>query len=94
MPPELDLSQLGRGVEEYGMGEGMLYYGRSKLALNTWAYELARRHPEYRVHAICPGTVSTNIQRSAPWYAQPLVSLLMLLFQSPDAAAIPVSCCP
>ena len=87
----LDIAELGERPESYGMGDAMKFYGRSKSCLNTWTFELARRFKEGRVHAICPGAVSSEIQRDAPWYIYPFVSLFMKLFQSPNNAALPVS---
>ena len=46
--------------------DGTRAYRRSKLALITWSFELAARHPDRVVHALHPGTLlDTNMVRDA-----------------------------
>jgi NAD(P)-dependent dehydrogenase (short-subunit alcohol dehydrogenase family) len=46
--------------------DGLRAYRRSKLALVTWTFELARRQPGLAVHALHPGTLlDTNMAREA-----------------------------
>jgi NAD(P)-dependent dehydrogenase (short-subunit alcohol dehydrogenase family) len=60
------------GVElefrEFGLTDAIRQYGVSKLALVTYAAELARRlqtphGPSVAVHSLCPGPVNTRIAR-------------------------------
>ena len=96
----IDFEQFG-AFADYGLKDGLKYYGYSKLHLCTFAEELSRRlnaTDEVRaaVHAVCPGPVSSNIAREAPAYMKPvLMPLMRLLFASPAKAARPVIylCC-
>ena len=87
----LDLSTLFDPVE-YGLSDALLFYARSKLAVNTLSNELLRRHDgDLHVHLICPGPVATNLANQAPDWLKPTIQAVMkLLFQSPTAAARPV----
>lgn len=91
----LDFDHFG-SFEEFGMGAAMRYYGDSKLALTTFATELARRltaadGPTVAVHATCPGPIDTRIARGAPALLQgPLRAVMRTFFRSPEAAAAPV----
>lgn len=86
---------------DYGLTDGLYYYGFSKLHLVTYARELSRRlnpGPEVRVavHSLCPGAVNSNLAREAPAFLKPLLFPVMrLAFASPDRAAAPVTyaCC-
>lgn len=86
----LDWRTFGQYVH-YGPLDGMKWYGHSKLATVTFAQELARRHPELGVHAICPGAVASNMAREAPWWVKPILDQVMArAFASPAVAAEPV----
>ena len=86
---------------EYGLKDGLYYYGLSKLHLVTYAKELSRRlnpGPGVRVavHSLCPGAVNSNLAREAPVFLKPLLFPVMrLAFASPARAAAPVTyaCC-
>ncbi|MDE2882111.1 MAG: SDR family NAD(P)-dependent oxidoreductase [Acidobacteriota bacterium] len=86
---------------DYGLTDGLYYYGFSKLHLVTYARELSRRlnpGPEVRVavHSLCPGAVNSNLAREAPAFLKPLLFPVMrLTFASPAKAAAPVTyaCC-
>lgn len=83
---------------EYGMADGVKYYGLSKLHLTTYFKELSRRlnpgneeDPDVCVHALCPGAVNSNMAREAPGWLKPILAPVMaLFFQSPEKASIPV----
>lgn len=85
----------------FGIRKSIVYYGKSKLALCTYATELSRRlNPgdavDCAVHAMCPGGVATNIARDAPGWIRPLVNpFLRRFFPSPGDAVNPVIwlCC-
>ena len=93
----IDFDAFGEPVE-YGVADGVKYYGLSKLHLTTFFHELSRRlnpeggaNPDVCVHALCPGAVNTNMAREAPAWLKPVLKPVMaLFFQSPDKAAIPV----
>ena len=86
---------------DYGLKDGLYYYGLSKLHLITYAKELSRRLNPGRevrvaVHSLCPGAVNSNLAREAPAFLKPLLFPVMrLAFASPEAAAAPVvhACC-
>lgn len=86
---------------DYGLKDGLYYYGLSKLHLITYAKELSRRlnpGPEVRVavHSLCPGAVNSNLAREAPAFLKPvLFPIMRLAFASPEQAAAPVTyaCC-
>lgn len=96
----IDFDRFGT-FKEFGMRDGLKFYGQSKLCSSTFAKELNRRlNPagklEVAVHAVCPGPVATNIGREAPTALKIVIHPLMrLLFASPAKAARPVSylCC-
>ncbi len=91
----LDFDHFG-SFTPYGMSAAMRAYGDSKLALTTFATELARRlapggEPTVAVHATCPGPIDTRIARGAPALVQrPLRAVMRAFFRSPEAAAAPV----
>ena len=93
----LDMDGMAR-FESFGIKDSMRYYGRSKLALSTYAEELARRlageaggPPDVAVHHLCPGPVNSNMAREAPSWAKPILGPVMgALFNSPEKAALPV----
>jgi NAD(P)-dependent dehydrogenase (short-subunit alcohol dehydrogenase family) len=92
----IDFDRFGEPVE-YGVTDGVKYYGLSKLHLTTYFHELSRRlNPEgganadVCVHALCPGAVNSNMAREAPAWLKPLLRPVMaLFFQSPEKASIP-----
>jgi len=84
---------------EYGVADGVKYYGLSKLHLTTYFQELSRRlnpgstgeSPDVCVHALCPGAINSNMAREAPTWLKPILKPVMaLFFQSPEKASIPV----
>jgi NAD(P)-dependent dehydrogenase (short-subunit alcohol dehydrogenase family) len=93
----IDFDRFGEPVE-YGVADGVKYYGLSKLHLTTFFQELSRRlnpeggtNPDVCVHAICPGAVNSNMAREAPSWLKPILKPVMtLFFQSPEKASIPV----
>lgn len=78
---------------DYGIRDGLKFYGASKLVSCTYAQELSRRlntreSVEIAVHSLCPGPIYTNIARDAPWFLMPLAKLIMKTgFQTPEKAA-------
>ena len=96
----VDFDHFG-AFSDYGLKEGLKYYGLSKLILCTFATELSRRlnpgdNVEVAVHAMCPGGVATNIARDAPLPLKPIINpVLRLLFQTPEKAIGPAIylCC-
>ena len=93
----IDFDHFGEPVE-YGMSDGVKYYGLSKLHLTTYFQELSRRlnrgkdgSPDVCVHALCPGAINSNMAREAPVWLKPILKPVMaLFFQSPEKASIPV----
>ena len=84
---------------EYGVADGVKYYGLSKLHLTTFFQELSRRlnpggngnNLDVCVHALCPGAVNSNMAREAPTWLKPILKPVMaVFFQSPEKASIPV----
>ncbi|MYF29158.1 MAG: SDR family NAD(P)-dependent oxidoreductase [Gammaproteobacteria bacterium] len=96
----IDFDRFGEFVD-FGMRDGLKYYGQSKLHSCTFAQELDRRlNPDGNVraavHAVCPGPVASNIAREAPVALKVARRPLMaVFFSSPVKAARPVSylCC-
>ncbi|MEO8190360.1 MAG: SDR family NAD(P)-dependent oxidoreductase [Acidobacteriota bacterium] len=62
-------------------------YANSKLALNLFTRELARREPWLSVNAVHPGAIATNIWRAAPAAAR---WVLERVLPSAEAGARPV----
>lgn len=93
----IDFDHFGEPIE-YGVADGVKYYGLSKLHLTTYFQELSRRlnpegdpNPDVCVHALCPGAVNSNMAREAPAWVKPLLKPVMaMFFQSPEKASIPV----
>ncbi|MEM9729871.1 MAG: SDR family NAD(P)-dependent oxidoreductase [Myxococcota bacterium] len=93
----IDFDHFGEPID-YGVADGVKYYGLSKLHLTTYFQELSRRlnpngedRPDVCVHALCPGAVNSNMAREAPAWLKPILRPVMaLFFQSPEKAAIPV----
>jgi len=81
---------------DWGLTDAIKQYGASKLALVTYAVELARRlqtadGPSVSVHSLCPGPVNSNLAREAPKFTKPLLDPIMgAFFRSPEEAADPV----
>ena len=96
----IDFERFG-AFTDYGLKEGLKYYGLSKLHSCTLAQEMSRRlndgdEVRVAVHSLCPGPINSNIAREAPAYMKPLLSPIMgLLFAGPEKAARPVIylCC-
>lgn len=88
----LPFARLGEPVP-FDLNGAILEYGSSKLAMLTFATELARRlttarGPSVAVHGLCPGPVASRISRDAPALLAPLIETTMKqLFQSPEEAA-------
>lgn len=92
----IDFDRFGEPIE-YGIADGVKYYGLSKLHLTTYFQELSRRlnaqqaTPDVCVHALCPGAVNSNMAREAPGWLKPILKPVMaVFFQSPEKASIPV----
>jgi NAD(P)-dependent dehydrogenase (short-subunit alcohol dehydrogenase family) len=93
----IDFDHFGEPAE-YGIADGVKYYGLSKLHLTTYFHELSRRlndngstHPDVCVHALCPGAVNSNMAREAPSWLKPILRPVMaIFFQSPEKASVPV----
>jgi len=93
----IDFDRFGEPIE-YGVADGVKYYGLSKLHLTTYFQELSRRlnagsgsSPDVCVHALCPGAVNSNMAREAPAWLKPVLKPVMaLFFQSPEKASLPV----
>ena len=94
----IDFDHFGEPIE-YGVADGVKYYGLSKLHLTTFFQELSRRlnpggsggNPDVCVHALCPGAINSNMAREAPTWLKPVLKPVMaLFFQSPEKASIPV----
>jgi NAD(P)-dependent dehydrogenase (short-subunit alcohol dehydrogenase family) len=66
--PPIDFERFGE-FPDFGLMDGTTWYGHSKLYVQTFACELARRlrradgTPEVSVFSYCPGAVRTNISR-------------------------------
>lgn len=96
----IDFADFG-GFADYGLRDGLKYYGLSKLHLCTYAQELSRRlnaggEARVAVHSLCPGAVNSNLAREAPAFIKPLLYPVMrLFFAEPAKAAAPVihACC-
>lgn len=91
----LAFERLGQPVQ-FGMSTAIAHYATSKLAMVTFASELARkltteRGPSVAVHSLCPGPIASRITRDAPAALGPVIDVAMRrLFQSPERAALPV----
>ncbi len=93
--PPIDFDHFAEPAE-YGVTNGVTYYGLSKLHLTTFAQELSRRlNPEGAVdvcvHSLCPGGINSNMAREAPGWLKPVLkAVFSLAFRSPEEAAEPV----
>ena len=89
--PPIAWSTFGE-FQPWGITDAVEQYGISKLLLQTYAAELARRSAgTLQVHSLCPGAVHTDIGREAPGWAKPALELAMrAFFKAPQEAAIPV----
>lgn len=94
----IDFDRFGE-PNEYGVADGVKYYGLSKLHLTTYFQELSRRlnprghgnDPDVCVHALCPGAINSNMAREAPTWLKPILKPVMaVFFQSPEKASVPV----
>jgi NAD(P)-dependent dehydrogenase (short-subunit alcohol dehydrogenase family) len=76
----------------YSMREVVAEYGHTKLLLETFAAELARRSKGVSVHTCCPGAVATDIAREAPSWVKPMLDPAMRRFFKPvNEGATPVT---
>jgi len=80
---------------KYGVSKGISNYSYFKLVLNTYATELSRRinreSTRLSINVICPGPVSSNILKEAPWLLRmTLKGIFRIVFKSPAKAALPV----
>ena len=80
---------------KYGVSKGISNYSYFKLVLNTYATELSRRinreSTRLSINVICPGPVSSNIVKEAPWLLRmTLKGIFRIVFKSPEKAARPV----
>jgi NAD(P)-dependent dehydrogenase (short-subunit alcohol dehydrogenase family) len=85
-------------IEPYETSAVMTHYGRNKLYLTAYSWELGRLLDPRRigVFVLEPGAVATDIAREAPaWMRVLLDPTMRLLFQAPRVAAEPVTwlCC-
>jgi NAD(P)-dependent dehydrogenase (short-subunit alcohol dehydrogenase family) len=85
-------------IEPYETSAVMTHYGRNKLYLTAYAWELGRvlDPRQIGVFVLEPGAVATDIAREAPGWMRVLLDPTMrLLFQAPRVAAEPVTwlCC-
>ena len=62
---------------ERGRFQGFRVYAQSKLALNLYTREFARRHPRIAANAVHPGAIATGIWRSAPAYLRAILSVVL-----------------
>ena len=96
----IDFDDFG-GFTDYGLRDGLKHYASSKLHVCTYAQELSRRlnpggEVRVAVHSLCPGAVSSDLAREAPWFLKPvLLPVIRLCFATPGKAAAPVThaCC-
>lgn len=91
----IDFENFG-AFQNFGIKDGMKYYGLSKLHMVTLAREFSRQvnvtdWQNILVSALCPGPIASSIAREAPVYLKPLINPIMrLFFNSPEVAAEPV----
>lgn len=91
----IDFNNFG-AFTDYGIKDGLKYYGLSKLHLCTLAQELSRQlnakgNTQVAVHSLCPGPISSNIARESPLLLKPILTPIMkFMFRSPEKAAEPV----
>jgi NAD(P)-dependent dehydrogenase (short-subunit alcohol dehydrogenase family) len=91
----IDFDNFG-AFQDYGLKDGMKYYGLSKLHMTTLAKEFSRRmkqgeESQLVVSALCPGPIASNIAREAPGFLKPVLTPIMrLFFNTPEVAAEPV----
>jgi NAD(P)-dependent dehydrogenase (short-subunit alcohol dehydrogenase family) len=91
----IDFDNFG-AFTEFGIKDGMKYYGLSKLHMTTLAKEFSRRVNQDEgqgiiVSSLCPGPIASSIAREAPSFLKPVLSPIMkLFFNSPEVAAKPV----
>jgi NAD(P)-dependent dehydrogenase (short-subunit alcohol dehydrogenase family) len=66
---------------------GWRAYAQSKLAVNLWTREFAKRVPSVTANAMHPGAIATNIWRVLPRFGQAIVARIL---PSAEKGAIPV----
>ena len=92
--PPIDFSRFGE-FPDYGLLDGTTWYGHSKLYVQTFACELARRlaraggPPEVTVASYCPGAVRTRISREGGLAGR----LMTAYFVDPKVAMWPAIWC-
>ncbi len=92
----IDYDEFGK-LFDYGVKKAINNYSYFKLVLNTFATELSRRlmvdgKSDVSVNAMCPGPVSTDIAREAPFLLRKMLRVIFwLFFQAPKKAAKPVA---
>ncbi len=90
----IDFDRFGK-FEDFGIKDGMRYYGLSKLHMSTLAKEVHRQTNRDGKHlvvsSLCPGPIASSIAREAPVFMKPIVTPIMsLFFNSPEKACAPV----
>ena len=87
--PSIAFDRLG-AFRPWAIREAMREYALSKLLLETWCAELARRlgrgaDVDVSVHTACPGAVHTDLAREAPSIVKPALEATMRRFFKPPA---------
>lgn len=92
--PPIDFDRFGV-FPDFGLMEGTTWYGQSKLYVQTFACELARRlvradgTPDVSVFSYCPGAVRTRISREGGFMGK----LMTAYFVAPRVAMWPAVYC-
>ncbi len=92
--PPIDFARFGE-FPDFGLLDGTTWYGHSKLYVQTFACELARRlapagaPPEVSVSSYCPGAVRTRISREGGLAGK----LMTAYFVDPKVAMWPAMWC-
>ncbi len=92
--PPIDFGRFGQ-FPDFGLLDGTTWYGHSKLYVQTFACELARRltradgAPEVSVFSYCPGAVRTRISREGGFMGK----LMTAYFVDPKVAMWPAIYC-
>jgi NAD(P)-dependent dehydrogenase (short-subunit alcohol dehydrogenase family) len=91
----IDFENFG-AFTDYGLKDGLGFYGLSKLHLCTFVNELSKRTNEddktsVAIHSLCPGPIASNIAKESPAFLKPILGPIMkLFFNTPEKAAEPV----
>jgi NAD(P)-dependent dehydrogenase (short-subunit alcohol dehydrogenase family) len=92
--PPIDFDRFGE-FPDFGLLDGTTWYGHSKVYVQTFACELARRlagangAPEVSVFSYCPGAVRSSISREAGLAGK----LMTAYFVDPKVAMWPAIWC-